>query len=106
MERGSKQGWSWVRLVGNILVSAVLMGGLIVLVSHFNTPNPNMILITALVCYFLGNHNGAVCVSAMLHDDVRQHGSGNAGLTNFIRNFGAGRSALVIAIDAVNCSDD
>ena len=57
------------------------------------------ILITALVCYFLGNHNGAICVSAMLHDDVRSHGSGNAGLTNFIRNYGAGRSLLVIAID-------
>ena len=57
------------------------------------------ILVTALVCYFLGNHNGAICVSAMLHDDVRSHGSGNAGLTNFIRSYGAGRSAMVIAID-------
>lgn len=56
-------------------------------------------IVTALVCYFLGNHNGAICVSAMLHDDVRQHGSGNAGLTNFIRSFGAGRALLVIAID-------
>ena len=59
------------------------------------------ILITALACYFLGNHNGAICVSAMLHDDVRQHGSGNAGLTNFIRNYGASRSLLVIAIDVL-----
>ena len=57
------------------------------------------ILITALVCYFLGNHNGAVIVSALLHDDVRTHGSGNAGLTNFIRNYGAGRSLMVIAVD-------
>ncbi len=57
------------------------------------------ILITALVCYFLGNHNGAICVSLMLHDDVRNHGSGNAGLTNFIRNYGASRSLLVVAID-------
>ena len=57
------------------------------------------LIITALVCYFLGNHNGAICVSAMLHDDVREHGSGNAGLTNFIRNYGAGRSLLVILID-------
>ena len=57
------------------------------------------IVITALVCYFLGNHNGAICVSSMLHDDVRTHGSGNAGLTNFIRNYGASRSLLVIAID-------
>lgn len=57
------------------------------------------ILITALACYFLGNHNGAISVSLMLGDDVRNHGSGNAGLTNFIRNYGAGRSLLVIAID-------
>ena len=59
------------------------------------------IIVTALVCYFLGNHNGAICVSAMLHDDVREHGSGNAGLTNFIRNYGASRSALVILIDVL-----
>ena len=57
------------------------------------------IVITALVCYLLGNHNGAVCISAMLGDDVRTHGSGNAGLTNFIRNYGAGRAAFVIIID-------
>ena len=59
------------------------------------------VLIAALTAYLLGNLNGAVCVSALIaHDDVRSHGSGNAGLTNFIRNFGAGRSFLVIAIDA------
>ena len=57
------------------------------------------ILIGALTAYFLGNHNGAICVSALLGDDVRSHGSGNAGLTNFIRNYGAGRSLMVIAID-------
>ncbi len=57
------------------------------------------LIVTALACYFLGNHNGAICVSAMLHDDVRNHGSGNAGLTNFIRNYGASRSVLVILID-------
>ena len=57
------------------------------------------ILITVAVCYLLGNHNGAVCISAMLGDDVRSHGSGNAGLTNFIRNYGAGRAAFVILID-------
>ena len=59
------------------------------------------IIITALACYFLGNHNGAICVSHMLHDDVRDHGSGNAGLTNFIRNYGASRSVLVILIDVL-----
>ena len=58
------------------------------------------VLIAALSAYLLGNLNGAVCVSALYaHDDVRNHGSGNAGLTNFIRNYGAGRSVFVIAID-------
>ena len=58
------------------------------------------VIITLLTGYMLGNLNGAVCISALMHDDVRSHGSGNAGLTNFIRNYGAGRSLLVIAIDA------
>ena len=57
------------------------------------------IVITVLASYFLGNHNGAICVSAMMGDDVRSHGSGNAGLTNFIRNYGVGKSSLVIVID-------
>ena len=58
------------------------------------------VLVAVLVGYMLGNLNGAVCVSALMHDDVRSHGSGNAGLTNFIRNYGAGKSLLVIVIDA------
>ena len=57
-------------------------------------------VITIIAGYLLGNLNGAVCVSKLLGDDVRTHGSGNAGLTNFIRSYGAGRSALVIVIDA------
>ena len=58
------------------------------------------IVVTVLVGYMLGNLNGAVCMSALMHDDVRSHGSGNAGLTNFIRNYGARRATYVILIDA------
>ncbi len=58
------------------------------------------ILLGALVSYMLGNLNGAVCISALkAHEDVRSHGSGNAGLTNFIRNYGTASAALVILID-------
>lgn len=57
------------------------------------------IAIAALIAYFLGNLNGAVLISALMHDDVRSHGSGNAGLTNFIRNFGNARALYVVAID-------
>jgi len=58
------------------------------------------ILVNVLVAYMLGNLNGAVCISALLHDDVRSHGSGNAGLTNFIRNYGVSHAVRVILIDA------
>ncbi len=58
------------------------------------------VLIGMLVSYFLGNLNGAVCMSALMHDDVRNHGSGNAGLTNFIREYGAGSALFVVLIDA------
>ena len=58
------------------------------------------IIISALVSYLLGNLNGAVCMSALMHDDVRAHGSGNAGLTNFIRNYGQARALYVVLIDA------
>lgn len=58
------------------------------------------IVIGMVVSYFLGNLNGAVCMSALLNDDVRSHGSGNAGLTNFIRNFGTAQAVYVVLIDA------
>ena len=58
------------------------------------------VVIAVLVSYLLGNLNGAVCISALMRDDVRTHGSGNAGLTNFIRNYGGGRAVYVVLIDA------
>ena len=57
------------------------------------------IVIGFLASYLLGNLNGAVCMSLLKHDDVRSHGSGNAGLTNYIRNFGRASALLVVAID-------
>ena len=58
------------------------------------------ILIIIAVGYLLGNINGAILISKfMVHDDVREHGSGNAGFTNYFRNFGGGRSLLVASID-------
>ena len=41
------------------------------------------------IAYLCGCFNGAVIVSKyILRDDIRSHGSGNAGLTNFYRTFG------------------
>ena len=58
------------------------------------------VLVTVIVGYLLGNINGAILVSRfMVHDDVRTHGSGNAGFTNYFRNYGGIRSLLVASID-------
>ena len=58
------------------------------------------VILTAAVAYLLGNLNGAVVVSRLVaHEDVRTKGSGNAGLTNFTRNYGAATSVFVILID-------
>lgn len=54
----------------------------------------------ALVCYLPGGLNGAIITSALFfRDDVRKHGSGNAGLTNFYRTYGGKYALFVIAID-------
>ncbi len=59
-------------------------------------------LVVAAVSYFLGCFNGAVIVSKyILHNDIRNHGSGNAGLTNFHRVFGGGLTFVVILCDVV-----
>lgn len=57
-------------------------------------------LILLLLGYFLGCLNGSVMVSHfVIRDDVRQHGSGNAGLTNFYRTYGAKYALGVILFD-------
>ena len=57
---------------------------------------------TAMASYFLGCFNGAVIVSKyILRDDIRKHGSGNAGLTNFHRTFGGGLTFVVILCDVL-----
>lgn len=61
-------------------------------------------IIALLLAYCLGNINGALILSKWLHhDDVRSHGSGNAGLTNFFRTYGGFQSLLVIVIDVLKC---
>lgn len=52
--------------------------------------------------YLIGNLQTSVLVSrAMYRDDVRRHGSGNAGTTNMLRVFGIGPGALTFAGDLI-----
>lgn len=58
------------------------------------------VAITAVAAYFLGCCNTALILSKyILHDDVRNRGSGNAGLTNFYRVFGKKMVVFVILGD-------
>lgn len=57
-------------------------------------------LLVMLLSYFFGCFNGSFMVSHfIIRDDVRKHGSGNAGLTNFYRTYGAKYALLVIACE-------
>ena len=55
---------------------------------------------TFVIAYLLGNLNGAIVIARLIaNEDVRTKGSGNAGLTNFTRNYGSKTSIFVILID-------
>lgn len=57
-------------------------------------------LLTVIVGYLLGNINGSVIISRLVaNDDVRRHGSGNAGFTNFFRSYGRRSAVIVMVID-------
>ena len=60
-------------------------------------------LITAgviLISYLLGSVNTAIILSKVIYrDDVRRHGSGNAGMTNMLRTYGKGAAGLTLLGD-------
>lgn len=58
------------------------------------------LLAVLLIAYLCGCVNGAIIISRIFfHTDVREKGSGNAGLTNFQRNFGMKLVPLVLLLD-------
>ncbi len=57
-------------------------------------------VLAAAAAYLLGSVSFAVIVSRCLyHQDVRQFGSGNAGMTNILRTYGKKAAALTLAGD-------
>ena len=58
------------------------------------------VLLVMLLSYFFGCFNGSFMVSHfIIRDDVRKHGSGNAGLTNAYRTMGAKKTLFVLLGD-------
>ena len=59
-----------------------------------------MFALCAVIAYALGCFNGAILVSkTIFHEDIRQKGSGNAGLTNYYRTYGAKFVGVMMLID-------
>lgn len=57
-------------------------------------------VLTALAGYLLGGIVFGVLISKVFyHDDVRTHGSGSAGMTNMLRNYGKGAAAATAVGD-------
>ncbi len=70
-------------------------------------PDPNILLVvgmflTAFTAYILGSLNFAIMISKNeYHQDIRTHGSGNAGMTNMMRTYGKRAAILTFTGDAL-----
>ena len=59
-----------------------------------------IICLSAGIAYLIGSFNSAVVISkSMEHSDVRDYGSGNAGMTNMLRTYGLKAAALTLVLD-------
>ena len=61
-----------------------------------------IVLATILEAYLLGSIDTGILVSRLVyHDDVRNHGSGAAGMTNMLRTFGKKAAAMTAIGDVL-----
>ena len=61
-------------------------------------------ILIAVISYLIGSVSASIVLTKyVLHDDVRNHGSGNAGATNVARVFGWGPGLLTFACDFLKC---
>ena len=58
------------------------------------------VFLCMIIPYLIGSVNPAIIVSKnVYHDDIRTHGSGNAGTTNTLRTFGKKTAAVIFVCD-------
>ncbi len=64
-----------------------------------------LIILCAVAAYLIGSCNSAIVVIRLLkHEDIREFGSKNAGLTNVLRCFGKGPALITLITDLVKGS--
>lgn len=60
------------------------------------------VLALLVVPYFLGSINFGIIISKLFHgEDIREYGSGNAGMTNMLRTYGKRDAAITLIGDAL-----
>ena len=63
-----------------------------------------MCLLSVVICYFAGGIMFGVILSKLFNkDDIRNHGSGNAGATNMLRVHGVKAGVVTFLLDMVKC---
>lgn len=83
-------------LVGQFLEKGVLS------MPMYNTLYIICLAIIGLISYFLGSLNFAIIISKkQFHQDIRQYGSKNAGMTNMMRTYGKKAAGLTLLGDAL-----
>lgn len=55
----------------------------------------------AIISYLLGSINTSIIIGKVKGIDIREHGSGNAGLTNTLRTLGKGAAGMVLLGDVL-----
>lgn len=59
-----------------------------------------MAVLCIVIPYLLGSINPAILISKLFyHDDIRRHGSGNAGSTNMLRTYGTKAAVFTMLLD-------
>ena len=67
---------------------------------HFYLTYIGFVLLVIFGSYLLGSINSSIIISRTLYrDDIRKHGSGNAGMTNMLRTYGKGAAGLTLLGD-------
>lgn len=73
------------------------------------TVNGILMVVAVLLCiiipYLIGSINPAIIISKIYYgDDIRTHGSGNAGATNTLRTYGKKTAAIIFVLDLLKAA--